>query len=752
MDEELGRHEFSPFLAAHRERLDSWLSELHNQRVSEWLTSQGVGDYGKAMDLGYALRNLTEEHVYGWLAEHGIPRSRLAEVHKWLDEVNPAVFHRLAPSLNPSPREIGDLTPDDPIRDRPTPIADAMALEAENWRVHGSPLTPYEAEDAITEYRRATRVPEAPELPATPGTVAVHRGDAEAPLEFANARARLQEARETFDARLTAVFADPDAFRQLFARVTPATRRQILDTMRTAPATLRGRFGDAARLAGAHGEPAHQQGFVLHDPELAAATSRASDAAAAGRLYVDAHRDLRRAFRGVEASRIDGEAILHARIEFRTATADLFADPRAFHREFARLPIPAKRSLLADLAERPESVAERIGRAGRLATAGTADSRWDALTAVRTQGVRDAAIAASQAGRVYVDRLTDSMRSLRGVLREGRSRAREDTLARIGKHFPEAAKVEAHARLSGEIDRVEAEITARRANAAQFDRTFDGLMAHATEFRSQLATIVTDPETFLTRFRGLTVAEKHRVLDRMAERPQDLADVPALGGSARLRKGAAGYAPLVARHGRHYLENTVRYRERLEAAAIGLDLDPKASRTAIRSHLEGEISTLAERAASLRAERTTLLETPHDERVGEWLRSQGVGGREAALEFARLLRSPADPKVVPEWLAKHGIAQKSFDVARERIEAASPATFERTAVGRAAAQWQAMGDAERAHATLAYPNLALLIARVEDAREIGISQIGRQRGRTTALKEHSGIHRARNKEVGGIEL
>lgn len=751
VDEALGRHEHSQFLATHRERIDNWLSSVHDQRVGEWLTSQGLSDPLDAWSLGYALRELPEEAVDHWLAERGIPKSRLDEVRDSLDEASPAAFHRTAPPLNPSPREIGDLTPEAPIRDRLTPIAAAMAAEAENWRVHGSPLTPAQAEAAIAEYRSATKVTEAPDLPLTSGTVAVQRGDAEAPLDFANARARLQEARETFDTRLKTVFADPDAFKRLFARVTPATRRQILDTMRTAPAALEGKFGGAARLTGAPGEAAHRPGFVLHDPELAATASRASDAAAAGRMYVDARRDLRRAFRGVQATVVDGEAILQARIEFRTATADLFADPRAFHRAFAALPTTAKRSLLADMAERPESVAERIGPGGRLATARTADPRWDALAAVRADGLRDAASAASQAGSAYIARLTDSMRTLRGALREGRSRAHEATLARIGKHFPEAAMVDKHARLSAEIDRVEAEITTRRSDAAQFDRTYDVLKAHATEFRSQLATIVTDPETFLTRFRGLTVAEKHRVLDRMAERPQDLVDMAALGSSAKLQKGAAGYTRLVARHGRHYVENTVRYRERLEAAATRLGLDPTASRGDIRSHLEAEVTTLTGRAEALRAERSTLLNTPHDERVGEWLRSQRVGGRDAALELAHALRSPDAGEIVPRWLAAHGIAQKTFDAARAGIESASPATFERTVIGRAAGQWKALGDAERAHATLAYPHLARLIARVEDARDIGLSQIGRQR-KTTALKEHSGIHRPRNKEVAGIEL
>jgi hypothetical protein len=43
------------------------------------------------------------------------------------------------------------------------------------------------------------------------------------------------------------------------------------------------------------------------------------------------------------------------------------------------------------------------------------------------------------------------------------------------------------------------------------------------------------------------------------------------------------------------------------------------------------------------------------------------------------------------------------------------------------------------------------MARVDAARDVGISAIGRQR-RSTALKEHSGNHRPRNKEAAGIEL
>jgi hypothetical protein len=72
-------------------------------------------------------------------------------------------------------------------------------------------------------------------------------------------------------------------------------------------------------------------------------------------------------------------------------------------------------------------------------------------------------------------------------------------------------------------------------------------------------------------------------------------------------------------------------------------------------------------------------------------------------------------------------------------------------LGKAAAHWRTLDDAERVHAARAYPHLARAMDEVERARSVGAAGIGRQK-RTTALKEHSGQHRARNKPVAGLEL
>lgn len=684
VDEALGRHEYSEFLNAHATQLNAWLTTLHDQRVHEWLNSQGIGDRATARRVAAGLRTGEEPDVVSWLERRGVPYERYEAAREWIDEANPRSFESAHP-VNPAPREIGDLTPETPVRDR---LA-AAAAEPRNWRAHGAAGTPAETGAAIRAFRSETAVAQAQLPPPTPGTVAVRRGNEEAPREFADARARLHHARESFNARLAGVFADPDAFRDLFATSDRGTQRQIIEGMRTSPATLEGRFGAAARLVetpvgGARGSdiviaPGVSAASGAHS---ASAESRARAAALEGPRMLEARRDYRRALRTVFTLTVDEDALHHARTQFRAATVGLFADERAFHRAFARLSTPHKREVLTVLAERPDSVAEHLGRAGRLSRERTVDPRWAPLVTPPEQSIPDRAATAALAGRAYVAQLATAARRMRDTLLVARSQAREAVLAVVVKRFPEAPGIDTHARLSEEIDRVRTDITARRAQLAQLDRTHVGLLASAAEFRQQLTTIVSDPGTFIARFRALTTAEKHRVFDVMAQRPHDLATLPALGKSARLRDGATRFTALVAQHGRHYVETAVRYRGQIEDAARSLKLPETASRADVRTAILDALAPLEARSA---AAVTARAELPQPD------------------------------------------------------------------LTRAAAQWQALGDAERAHVALAFPHLVRTMDRVADAREVGASAIGRQR-KTTALKEHSGKHRGRNKTPAGLEL
>jgi hypothetical protein len=589
VDEELGRHDHSKFLSLHRASLDGWLGARHLERVTEWLHSQGIS--GNAARIAADLLEGKESDVVQWLEGRGIPRARYDAVRDWIDESNPRSFHR-AYQLNPNPRDIGDLTPPTPIKDRLARTAAEREAEAENWRAHGGALTPLEQAAVVAEFRAATAAPSEGVLPPTSGMVAVERGTAEAPGEFADARARLQTARQAWHQGLEGVFADPKAFAYLFASEPAAGRRQILETLRVTPAALEARLGPAARLKASRVEGARGGDIVIapgvsaqSGARTAAASNRARMAAREGHGYLDARRDFRRALRAISASTVDGDALHEARIEFRTATSRVFADPGAFHRVFNTLPTTEKRAILAVMAERPEELSYRLLSAGRLATPST-DPRWGPLA---ENSVKASAATAAEAGRTYVSRLTAATRALRSSLREARDSAREQMQKKIERLFPEAPAIDQHARLTAEIDRLDTEVTTRRSDLALLDRTHTGLVASAREFREQLSSVVRDPAAFVTRLRELPAAEKHRVFDLMASRPEDLVSVRALGEAGRLQEGARRFAALVAVHGRHYVESTLRYRDQIAASAKRFDLPETASRSDVRSAVQREV-------------------------------------------------------------------------------------------------------------------------------------------------------------------
>ncbi|HEU4559802.1 MAG TPA: hypothetical protein VFS20_18265 [Longimicrobium sp.] len=812
VDEDIGPHERNAFLASHQGRVHAWLTGMHEKRVREWLQSIGNRNpLATAVELSAVLRGNDAAAIRDALKHFSIDANAFEEARAWLDEVNPTAFDR-AYELNPKGHAIGDLTPEEPIRHRLDRQARERGAEKENWRVHGSALSPEAQEAAVAEYHASQPPVHNTDdlLAGIPGVVAVQRGAEEAPREFGNARARQQVAHGEFRAALNGVFADPEAFSALFHRVSAATRRDMIERLNAEPDGLERKFGSAARLTAIppttllRGEggavlappehPWHRlaaasrlaagagrsllrarrefrrvlrdtdapggalddararleeargsfrevldrvfadpQAFaemfersssatcremlkIMHDSpavtearfgesarhriSLESAAERgelrvvdvprehpwprvaagARAAARAGSNYLEAVRDVRRAEKAVLHAVVDGDELARTRIEFRAATVGLLADPAAFHRAFDRLSHTHKREVLAALADGGATLTKWIGPAGRLVQR-TIDERWDALLPLVPTPAA-AASAAAEAGKAYLVQVTRLARTMRQALRTGRGRSRAETIAAVTKHLPEAGAINTHVRLTRELKANADRQAAERMTVSKLDRSRDTVTAVAREFRRQLDAVFSDPRTFVARLQTMNADEKREVFDVMASgSAAELHQVRGLGKAARLRDGGSRYAAVAAAHGRHYVELSEDYRASLADSARALELPDSTKR--------GEVHRAV-------AARVTRLE------------------REARRLTAQLGRLP-EPDL-----------------------------------GRAAAHWQALGDAERAHVTIAFPHLASAMNRVDTVRGIAASGIGRQR-RTTALKEHSGQHRPKNKQVA-VEL
>jgi hypothetical protein len=664
VDESLEPGEVNAFLADHRKELISWLCDEHDARVKSWLAGRGITAPHTARAVALALREGDEERVVAWLESKGVSPQTYEQDRAWLDEPNPATFERRLP-LNSAAHAIGDLTPELAINARIASREAAHATEERNWSRHGGALSRSEARAVLEEYRSATAAPQGPAIPLTSGTTAAGRGDTEGPRDAANARARLDGAATQFKQSVARTFANPDAFLRLFHTASPGDRSRLLLMMETRPGKLASTFGPATRFRGLN------------------PLTRAVEAAQDGRAYLEARRDLRRSVRTVAASAGVADHLHVRRVEFRAATQGLFQDPAAFHRVFDGARLSEKRMLLAALAADPGSLETRIGAAGRVASAPrVTDPRWAPLTEEVHRDALERARSAAVSGRGYVSALVRHTGQVRAALLAGRTEARSTAIAAVAKHFPEARAIDAHARLSAEMEGLGAEITRWTRMAAQLDRSFNGLVTSASELREQLRAVVADPQVFVHELKKLTAAEKHRVFDLMVQNPAELAKLPQFGPAARLTGEAPRYTALVAVHGRHYVDGSLKYRDLVADSGRVLGLPASAGRWQIDAALAGRVEALEGRVSRLEAERATL--------------------------------------PVPD-------------------------------LARAAAQWRTLDDAERIHLSRAYPDLARAMDRVEAARGVGASVIGRQK-RTTALKEHSGQHRARNKSVAGLEL
>jgi hypothetical protein len=639
VDEGIGPHEGSPFLDRHNARVEEWLSAQHTARVSEWLNGLGVrGLAAYARPIAAALRHGGEDRVVEWLGRAGVGRAAYDRVAGRFAEVDPRAFNARFP-LNPG-REIGDLTPEAPIHLRLDAQAAVRAAERHNWRNFGGPLSPDAAAEAIESYRLESASAQGAVLPPTPGSVAVARGREEALREVAATRAAALTARAEFGDRLRAVVADPHEFLRAFTGLPAAAKRDVLDTLTTRPHELVDRLGAAGRLVY---EPADGPHGAIPGAATAAAVAAAPATARAGRDWLRARGELRRHIRAVGAMRTHpdrGRAPEHetaayrarpdarpraaadllpsryevdaSRAAFRGAMSRIVAEPDAFVQAFGKLPPREKRDVLRALETDPATLPDRLGAAGRLAPS-SIDPRWASLPGAETAAASLLGPEAARLGRLYVAEQAAFRHQVRTVLRsagfpqdasfaELRRALRSHLAEQAATLLPGSAELESQLRLGVERDALLARRQSRSEVLASLDRTYERLLGAAAEFRQQLPVVLADPKAFQDAFRGARAAEKHRVLDVLANRPDELRRHPHIGDAGRLASDAAqarAHARAVANQGRHYVEEAVAFQDRIRTTAAGMGLDERTPRSVVRSALASEIRGIERRLARI---------------------------------------------------------------------------------------------------------------------------------------------------------
>lgn len=641
VDEAVGPHEAHPFLDRHTARVNQWLSAQHTARVSEWLNGLGVpGLAANAERVAAALRSGGEDRVVEWLGRAGVGRAAYERVASHFAEVDPRAFNARFP-LNPG-REIGDLTPETPIHLRLDAQAAVRAAERSNWRAFGGPLSPAEAAQATETYRLESAVVPGPMLPPTPGSVAVARGREEALRDVAATRAAVLATRAEFGERLRAVVADPHEFLRAFNRQRAAARREILDAMATRPHELVDRLGPAGRLLS---QPVDGPRGAIPGAATAAALAAVPAAARAGRDHLRTRRDLRRQLRAVGEMRArpaEGQApdrgpaayraapdarprvvtdplpsryeLDASRAAFRGAMSRIVAEPDAFVRAFGKLPLQQKRDVLRALEADPSTLPGRLGAPGRLAPA-SVDPRWADLPGAETAAASLHGPEAARLGNLYVAEGIAFRHQVRTTLRsaglpadtpfsELRRTLRSRLADEVASLVPGGAELESRLCLGAERDALLTRRQARSEVLASLDRTYDRLLAAAAEFRQQLPVVLADPKAFQDAFRDLGAAAKHRILDVLANRPDDLRRHPEIGDAGRLASDPAqarAHARAVANQGRHYVDAALAFRDRIRTTAADLGLDEGAARSTVRNALGGEIRGMEGRLARIEA-------------------------------------------------------------------------------------------------------------------------------------------------------